>query len=108
VPTTTDELDRSFHALAHPVRRALVGALAMGPASVTQAARGTRASKPAITKHLRVLEDAGIVERSVRGRTHVLTLRTEPLTEVASWVEAHRALWQRKMNIVAAYLEETQ
>lgn len=100
------ELDRSFHALAHPVRRAIVGRLCGGPATVAEAARGARASKPAITKHLRVLEDAGIVDRSIRGRTHVLTLRPEPLTRASGWIEAQRGLWQRKLDVIAAYLTE--
>jgi DNA-binding transcriptional ArsR family regulator len=104
VPADVLELDRSFHALAHPVRRAIVGRLCIGPATVAEAARGADASKPAITKHLRVLEDAGIVDRTVRGRTHVLTLCPEPLTEASAWIEAQRGLWQRKLDVIAAYL----
>lgn len=99
------ELDRSFRALAHPVRRVIVGRLSSGPATVTEATRGARASKPAITKHLRVLEDAGIVDRTVRGRTHLLTLRTDPLTQAAGWIDAQRRLWLRKLDVITAYLE---
>ncbi|MGQ0573342.1 MAG: ArsR/SmtB family transcription factor [Pseudonocardia sp.] len=99
-------LDRSFRALSHPVRRAIVDRLARGPASVAEATRGARASKPAITKHLRVLEDAGIVQRDVRGRTHVLTLRPQRLATTAQWIDAHRTLWERKLDVVAEYLEE--
>jgi len=108
VPDARDapDLDRSFHALAHPVRRAIVGRLCRGPATVAEAAVGARASKPAVTKHLRVLEDAGIVHRSVRGRTHVLTLHPEPLTRASGWIEAQRSLWQRKLDVVAAFLAE--
>lgn len=102
------ELDRSFHALAHPVRRAIVGRLADGPATVREASRGAGVSKPAVTRHLHVLEEAGIVDRAVHGRTHVLTLRSVPLAEAASWIEDQRRLWERKLDIIAAYLEETQ
>jgi DNA-binding transcriptional ArsR family regulator len=100
------ELDRSFHALAHPVRRAIVGRLVGGPASVGDATRGAGVSKPAITKHLRVLEDAGIVGRTVRGRTHILTLQAHPLAEASKWIEGQRRLWERKLDIVGDYLEE--
>ena len=108
VPDDVDilELDRSFHALAHPVRRVIVSRLCNGPATVAEATRGARASKPSITKHLRVLEDAGIVDRTVRGRNHVLTLRPESLTRASGWIEAQRSLWQRKLDVIAAYLAE--
>jgi DNA-binding transcriptional ArsR family regulator len=104
---TPTQLDRSFHALAHPVRRAIVGRLANGPATVGEASRDTGVSKPAVTKHLQVLEDAGIVNRVVRGRTHVLTLRAHSLADAAAWIDGQRRLWERKLEIIAAYLEET-
>jgi DNA-binding transcriptional ArsR family regulator len=81
--------------------------LANGPATVGEASREADVSKPAITRHLRVLEDAGLVNRVVRGRTHVLTLRTHPLLDAASWIDGQRRLWERKLNVIAAYLEET-
>ena len=102
------ELDRSFHALAHPVRRAIVGRLAGGPATVREASRGSGVSKPAVTRHLHVLEEAGIVDRAVRGRTHVLTLRSDSLAGAAGWIEGQRRLWEQKLDIIEAYLEETQ
>lgn len=101
-------LDRSFHALAHPVRQAIIGAPVNGPATVGEATRGAGVSKPAVTRHLRVLEDAGIVNRVVRGRTHVLTLDAHPLADGAGWIEGQRRLWERKLEIVTAYLEETR
>ena len=105
MPSQAAELDRSFHALAHPVRRAIVGRLAGGPATVREASRGTGASKPAVTKHLRVLEEAGIVDRAVRGRTHVLTLRPDPVLAASGWIEHQRLLWERKLAVIADYLE---
>jgi DNA-binding transcriptional ArsR family regulator len=104
---TPTQLDRSFHALAHPVRRAIIGRLANGPATVGEASRGAGVSKPAVTKHLQVLEDAGIVNRVVRGRTHVLTLRAHHLADAAAWIDGQRRLWERKLEIITAYLEET-
>lgn len=100
-------LDASFQALAHPVRRAIVRRLAQGPASVAEAARGTGASKPAVTKHLHVLERAGIVNRAVTGRTHVLSLAPTPLADAGDWIEGQRKLWERKFDVIADYLEET-
>lgn len=100
------ELDSSFHALAHPARRAIVGRLAGGPATVGEASREAGVSKPAVSKHLHVLEAAGIVNREIRGRTHVLTLQTHPLADAVEWIDGQRRLWERKLDVLAAYLEE--
>jgi DNA-binding transcriptional ArsR family regulator len=106
----TAELDRSFLALSHPVRRAIVERLVAGPASVGRASGGLGVSKPAVTKHLKVLEDAGLVGRTVKGRTHVLRLEPQSLREVSEWLELHRALWERKFETVELHLqgEETE
>jgi DNA-binding transcriptional ArsR family regulator len=95
-----NSLDRSFLALAHPVRRSIVDRLSHGPATVADAARGSHVSKPAVTKHVKVLEDAGLVERRVEGRTHVLTLRTASLDEAEHWLERHRAIWEATFDAV--------
>jgi DNA-binding transcriptional ArsR family regulator len=97
-------LDRSFEALAHPARRAIVSRLARGPASVAAAAAGLPLSKPAISKHLKVLEASGLVRRTVVGRTHRLELRPEPLEGVEQWLELHRTLWEAKFDAVEAHL----
>lgn len=81
--------------------------LARGPASVGEAARGLPLSKPAITKHLKVLEETGLVVRTVQGRTHRLELRPRPLQELESWIERHRALWEAKFDAVEQHLDET-
>jgi DNA-binding transcriptional ArsR family regulator len=101
----TAELDRSFLALSHPVRRAIVERLVAGPASVGRASGGLGVSKPAVTKHLKVLEDAGLVGRTVKGRTHVLRLEPQSLREVSEWLELHRALWERKFETVELHLQ---
>jgi DNA-binding transcriptional ArsR family regulator len=103
---TSPELDRSFGALAHPIRRGIVERLALGPATVGEATREFAVSKPAITKHLKVLEEAGVVVRVVEGRTHRLSLGRHPLTEASTWMERQRALWKRKFDVVETYLEE--
>jgi len=100
VHPSVNSLDRSFLALAHPVRRSIVDRLSRGPATVAEAARGTDVSKPAVTKHVKVLEDAGVIERRVEGRTHVLTLRTRSLDEAERWLERHRAIWEATFDAV--------
>ena len=99
-------LDRSFAALAHPLRRAIVERLATGPASVGEAARGFAVSKPAISRHLRVLEEAGVVSRSVDGRRHVLRLERHPLAGASEWIDRQRALWERKFDVIEEFLGE--
>ena len=97
-------LDRSFLALSHPVRREIVERLCRGPATVGEATRRVRVSKPAVTKHLKVLEDAGLVEREVAGRRHVLRLRASGLDAATRWLELHRALWEAKFETVERHL----
>jgi DNA-binding transcriptional ArsR family regulator len=103
------ELDRSFLALSHPVRRGIVEHLVSGPATVGEASSGLGVSKPAVTKHLKVLEDAGVVDRTVTGRTHLLRLQPRALREAEKWLELHRRLWERKFEAVEQHLrgEET-
>ncbi len=98
------ELDRSFLALSHPVRRAIVERLVAGPASVGHASGGLGVSKPAVTKHLKLLEEAGVVNRTVTGRTHVLRLEPRALREAEEWLELHRLLWERKFEAVEQHL----
>jgi DNA-binding transcriptional ArsR family regulator len=102
------ELDRSFLALSHPVRRAIVERLVAGPSTVGQASGGLGVSKPAVTKHLKVLEEAGVVSRTVAGRTHVLRIEPRALHEAASWLELHRSLWEAKFEAVEQYLRANE
>jgi DNA-binding transcriptional ArsR family regulator len=103
---STAQLDRSFLALSHPVRRAIVERLASGPATVGEATRGFAISKPAVTKHLKVLEGAGVIRRVVEGRQHRLSLEPRPLTEASRWIELHRSLWEAKFDAVERHLQE--
>jgi DNA-binding transcriptional ArsR family regulator len=97
-------LDRSFLAFSHPVRRSIVERLVVGPATVGEASSGLGVSKPAVTKHLKVLEDAGLLQRTVSGRTHVLRLDARRMGEASDWLELHRALWEAKFEAVERHL----
>jgi len=99
-------LDRSFLALSHPLRRDIVERLAAGPATVGEATRGFNVSKPAISRHLKILEEARVIRRSVEGRTHRLSLRERPLEDATAWMERQRGLWERKLDVVAGHLGE--
>ena len=96
----------TFTALAHPIRREIVARLSGGTAAVGEASRGLGVSKPTISRHLRLLEDAGVVTRVVDGRTHRLGLRPETLAEAAEWIEDQRTRWERLFDVVGEYLEE--
>lgn len=96
----------AFTALAHPIRREIVHRLSAGEATVGEASRGLGVSKPTISRHLKLLEDAGVVTRVVDGRTHRLGLRTETLADAAEWIESQRSRWERLFDAVGDYLEE--
>jgi DNA-binding transcriptional ArsR family regulator len=96
----------SFRALAHPIRRGIVERLAAGPATVGEATAGFGVSKPAISKHLKVLEETGVVTRVIEGRTHRLSLDPQALGEAADWMDRQRALWGRLFDVVDDYLKE--
>ena len=99
-------LDKSFVALAHPVRRAIVERLARGPATVGEATRGVTVSKPAVSKHLKVLEAAGLIRREIEGRQHPLSLEARGLNAATRWLELHRTLWEAKFDAVERHLAE--
>jgi DNA-binding transcriptional ArsR family regulator len=95
-----------FKALSHPIRRGIVERLSAGPATVGDATAGFGVSKPAISKHLRVLEDTGVITREVEGRTHRLSLNPNVMSEAADWMDRQRALWGRLFDAVDEYLKE--
>ena len=102
-----DELSSAFHALADPTRRAILARLAEGEAPVGELARPFAMSAPAITKHLKVLERAGLIRRRVEGRVHHCRLEAGPLTHAQGWIEENRAIWERQFDRLARYLERT-
>jgi DNA-binding transcriptional ArsR family regulator len=91
-------LDALFHALADETRRRLLSRLTLGPAKVTDLARPFRMSLPAVSKHLKILEEAGLISRSVDGRIHRMTLTGEPLRQVEVWLDPFRAYWERTLR----------
>jgi DNA-binding transcriptional ArsR family regulator len=105
--SVNDVVNDPFRALSHPIRRGIVERLASGPATVGEATAGFGVSKPAISKHLKVLEETGVVTRAVEGRTHRLSLRQDALSEAADWMDHQRALWGRMFDAVDEYLKTT-
>jgi DNA-binding transcriptional ArsR family regulator len=96
----------TFKALAHPLRRDIVERLSGGAATVGELTRDYPVSKPTISRHLKTLEQAGVVSRVIDGRTHRLALRLEALTEASDWIENQRERWERLFDVVGGYLEE--
>jgi DNA-binding transcriptional ArsR family regulator len=96
----------SFRALAHPLRRGIVERLARGPATVGEATGGFGVSKPTISRHVKVLEAAGVVVRTIDGRTHRLSLDLDALGEAVDWIDRQRAIWARMFDAVDDYLKE--
>ena len=104
-PTSDASLDRLFGALADPTRRSLLARLSLGPAKVTDLARPYRMSLPAVSKHLRILEDAGLVSRTVAGRVHRLSLKGRPLEQVEVWLDPFRSYWAETLRSLAREVE---
>jgi len=102
---STAALDATFGALSDPTRRAILARLARGEAMVTELAAPFRASLPAISKHVRVLEAAGLLEREVDGRVHRCRLAVQPMKNAAAWIEQYRAFWEVQFDALAKYLE---
>src|SRR6478752_4233700 len=105
---TTDTLDRTFAALADPTRRAILARLASGQASVTELAAPFAMSLPAVSKHLKVLERAGLVARGRRAQWRPAQLQAEPLHEVADWLADYRRFWEERLDRFDEYLRELQ
>ena len=103
--TSARALDRTFAALADPTRRAILARLARGEATVGELARPFRVSRPAVSKHLRVLEQAGLVQRERDGRVSRCALDAEPMREAAEWVERYRVFWTGRLDSLERYLE---
>jgi DNA-binding transcriptional ArsR family regulator len=104
--TNNSQLDLVFSALADPIRRAILARLAEGEATVGELARPFVVSRPAISKHLRVLERAGLVRRTRDGRLSRCGLDAAPLVRAAEWVERYRVFWEDQLDALASYLED--
>jgi DNA-binding transcriptional ArsR family regulator len=99
-------LDKTFAALSDPTRRAILTRLAEGDASVSELAAPFAMSLPAISKHLRVLEQAGLVERTKDGRVHHLRLVAQPLHDAAAWIAHYQHFWEQQLEVLADYLRD--
>ena len=104
----TDVLDRTFSALADPTRRAIVERLADGEASVTELAAPFAMSLPAVSKHLKVLERAGLISRGRRAQWRPCRLEPEPLKEASDWLQEYRRLWEERLDRLDEYLQTLQ
>jgi DNA-binding transcriptional ArsR family regulator len=104
----TDQLDRTFAALADPTRRAILARLAAGEASVGELAEPFEMSLPAVSKHLKVLERAGLISRGRTRQWRPSRLEAEPLKEVAEWTERYRRFWEESYDRLDEYLDELQ
>jgi DNA-binding transcriptional ArsR family regulator len=100
-------LDRTFGALSDATRRGILARLALGESSVSELAAPYEMSLPAVSKHLRVLENAGLVTRHKDGRVHRCRLIAEPMKDAADWIERYRMFWEEQFDALERYLAET-
>jgi DNA-binding transcriptional ArsR family regulator len=100
-----DRLDLVFQALANRTRRALLKRVSAGPARVTDLAAPFGMSLPAVSKHLGVLERAGLIKRTVQGRVHSCALGAEPMASAAAWLSAYRVYWEGNLESLAQFAE---
>jgi len=96
----------AYAALAEPSRRRILDLLRVGERSVTELVEGVGLSQPGVSKHLKVLRDAGLVGSRAEGKRRLYTLRPEPLAEVDAWLEPYREQWSRSLDALERHLEE--
>ncbi len=108
VNSRAQQLDETFFALSDPTRRAIIARLADGDTSVAELSEPFQISAPAISKHLRVLERAGLLAQQREGRGRRCRLLAEPLKEAAEWVETYRQFWEGQLDRLAEYLEQNR
>jgi DNA-binding transcriptional ArsR family regulator len=101
----SDALNATFAALADPTRRQIVERLSRGPAPVGELARPFDMSWPSVTKHLRTLEQAGLVRRHPSGQHRILELEPGPMNRARAWMDHHRQFWEKSLDSLADYLE---
>jgi DNA-binding transcriptional ArsR family regulator len=101
-----DRLDHTFAALADPTRRAILARLASGEATVTELARPFHISLPAISRHLKVLERAGLISRGREAQWRPRTLQAQPLKDAAAWLEQYRRFWEQSLDRLEQHMRE--
>ncbi len=99
-------LDLTFGALAHPIRRGILARLSAGEATVAELAKPYKVSAPAISKHVRILEEAGLLSRKKRGREHHCRLEPRRMRDAEAWIEEQRSLWNHRLDALERYLKE--
>ena len=102
-----NQLDATFAALADPTRRAIVARLAQGSATVNELAAPFDISLPAVSRHLKVLEGAGLIRREVEAQRRRCHLEPEPLRQAEDWIERYRRFWTERFDALETYLDET-
>jgi len=105
---TPDRLSATFAALADPTRRAILARLALGETSVTELAKPFDMSAPAVSKHLKVLERAGLIARGREAQWRPARLKAGPLKDVAKWIEQYRRFWEESLDRLDDYLRKIQ
>ena len=103
-----DAMSSTFSALADPTRRAILARLALGQTSVTELAAPFDMSMPAVSKHLRVLESAGLIERGRQAQFRPCKLNAEPLQQAQAWIEEYRQFWEQSFDRLDEYLQRIQ
>ena len=103
-----DPLSNTFAALAEPTRRAILARLSKGETSVSELAKPFAISLPAVTKHLKVLQRAGLISQGRRAQWRPCRLEAKPLREVASWVEQYRQMWEQRLDRLEDFLHDVQ
>jgi DNA-binding transcriptional ArsR family regulator len=104
----TDQLSRTFAAIADPTRRAILSRLSRGEAAVNELAEPFQMSLPAVSKHLKVLQNAGLIERSKHAQWRPCKLRAKPLQDAGCWIEGYRTFWEQSFDRLDDYLKELQ
>lgn len=99
-----NQLDKTYAAISHPVRRAVLEQLRDGQARVTDLAVPFPMSLAAVSKHIRVLEDAGLLERAVHGREHRIALNPSPLLPASRWLDSYQSFWEERLDLLEAKL----
>jgi DNA-binding transcriptional ArsR family regulator len=100
-----DTLDRTFHALANPTRREILARLVARKSTVLEIAEQFSMSLNGISKHLKVLEQAGLISREINGRTHYCSLEAEPLHEAGEWIGYYRQYWEKRLDALESFVE---
>lgn len=101
-----NQLNDVLNAISHPTRRAIIGKLAKGPARFLDIAEPFDVALNAVTKHLKLLERAGLIEREKQGREVFISLRPEPLRKVAGWVHEYERFWNEKLDVFEGHFKE--